>query len=257
MCDFSQTELCEGGFAFLWTRLAEADRPLWPRRAALAEGGILTPAGQRRAHRWAGGRGRACSAHAPAWAGALPGRCSSSRLGPCAEGSGEEPRDTVAGSGHTGATGPPGLRSVGGVRAMSPEEGTRPRDAGSRVSRQSDSALQLGGAPGIACGGGRGWPTRAASGQWQPPAAEPRLTAPPDGPALRSARPAAAAGEVPHAAPAPEPGLPRAGRAPRRRPAPGRHHRAGRQQLGREDPAGAAALPGRAVPAAARRPGGR
>lgn len=58
---------------------------------------------------------------------------------------------------------------------MSPEEGTRPRDAGSRVSRQSDSALQLGGAPGVACGrGGGAWPTHAASGQWQP-----RLTAPP------------------------------------------------------------------------------
>lgn len=59
---------------------------------------------------------------------------------------------------------------------MSPEEGTRPRDAGSRVSRQSDSALQLGGAPGVACGGGGGPgpPLRPrASGT------EPRLTAPP------------------------------------------------------------------------------
>lgn len=85
MCNFSQTAVCEGGFASFWTRPAETDRPLWPRRAAPAEGGSLTPAGRRRAHRWAGGRGRAS-------AGALPGHCSSSRLGPCAEGSGEEPR---------------------------------------------------------------------------------------------------------------------------------------------------------------------
>ncbi|XP_037687685.1 DNA repair protein XRCC3 isoform X3 [Choloepus didactylus] len=57
-------------------------------------------------------------------------------------------------------------------------------------------------------------------------------------------------------APAPEPRLPGARRPAPRRAAPGRHHRAGRPQLGREDPAGPAALPGRAAPAVPRRPGG-
>lgn len=74
-----------------------------------------------------------------------------------------------------------GIRTHGGHGATRPPlcgrcPGHVPR--GGDEAEGSDSALQLGGAPGIACGGGGAWPTRA-SGQWQPPAAEPRLTAPP------------------------------------------------------------------------------